>query len=387
VLTFNFFQKVEYLNGAMNTYFTAGIKKDHYCWYLTPLLYLCLYATQLSAQIVITSPLNNQVNQRSLRDSALVAVTGYAYYPYNSIEVTLDGVSKPGVTQKRQLTATELKRGFFHFELKVKTGWHKLKVNGIRPDGTMDADSVNRFGVGEVFLVAGNSNAMGLPNLGAKSASENVVSFDTVSKFLDKENMTESPDEPMRTPVFSRFLSENFAYPSGETSWLWGELGDLLYQRFGTPVLFFNAAWAAANSKNYQESASGKDTYNRYVDNKYWKNRQPYTNIPLTLQYFNSWLGIRTVLWSHGENDAYHDNIDQVTYFRNIEYLIKRSREDFGFNVPWTIGLSSVTRDFDHPYPLVLQAQAQLASLPGFNTWFGPFTDSIQVPRPPSAHF
>jgi hypothetical protein len=387
VLTFNFFQKVEYLNGGMNTYFPAGIKKELYFWYLAPLIYLCLYATQLSAQIVITSPLKNQVNQRSLRDSALVAVTGYAYCPYNSIEVAVDGIARQGVTQKRQLTATELRRGFFHFELKLKSGWHKLKVTGIRPDGTRDADSVNRVGVGEVFLVAGNSNAMGLPNLGAKSASENVVSFDTVSKYLDKENMTVSPDEPMRTPVFSRFLSENFAYPSGETSWLWGELGDLLYQRFGTPVLFFNAAWAAANAKNYQESASGKDTYNKYVDNKFWQNRQPYTNIPLTLRYFHSWLGIRTVLWSHGENDAYHDNIDQVTYFNNIEYLIKRSREDFGFNVPWTIGMSSVTRDFDHPYPLVLQAQAQLASTPGFNTFFGPFTDTIQVPRPPSAHF
>jgi hypothetical protein len=371
----------------MNTYFRTGVKNSSFFLYLTLFVWMCAATGRLSAQILITSPLNNQVSQRSLKDSALVAVTGYAYYPYSSIELRLEGLRAPFITHTQYLTPTQLKRGFFHMQLRMKTGWYRLSVTGTRPDGTKDIDSVKKIGVGEVFLVAGNSNAMGLPGLGAKSASENVVSFDTVNKYLDKENMTVAVDEPMRKPVFEQFVSENFAYPSGETSWIWGELGDLLYQRFGTPVLFFNAGWAAANAKNYEESASGKDTYNKYVDNKLWQYRQPYTNIPLTLRYFHSWLGIRTILWSHGENDAYHDKIDKASYFKSIEYLIKRTREDFGFNVPWVIGMSTVTRDFNASYPPVLEAQTELTRIPGFNTWLGPFTDTIQVPRPPSAHF
>ncbi len=339
------------------------------------------------AQIFVTSPVNNQVMQRSLKDSASISITGHTYYPYKKIDIKLEAGS--GTSSKPILWSvpeSQVTRGFFHAEIRAKTGWYHLAVTATRSDGQQDTTSINKVGIGEIFLVAGNSNAMGVQDLGAVSASANVVSFDTVNKYLNNENITVAYDEPMRSPTYSQFTSKNFAYPAGETSWLWGEFGDMLYKRFGTPVLFLNAGWAAASSINYRESASGKDTFNNYVG-KNWPFRQPYSNIPNTLRYFNSSLGIRAVLWSHGENDAYHVRIDQASYFNNIQYLIQRVREDFGFNVPWVIGLSTVTRNENKPYPPVIQAQTALGTLKGFNTWLGPDTDSIQVPRPDHGHF
>jgi hypothetical protein len=354
---------------------------------LSSIGFLLFLSKTLSAQVIITSPVNNQVVQRGLTDSASIAITGYAYQPYRSIDIKLEPQS--GNTAKAtQQTVPEkqVSQGFFRTQIKTRTGWYRLSITATRTDGRQDTASISKVGIGEVFLIAGNSNAMGVQDLGAVSGSENVVSFDTVNKYLNNENITVAFDEPMRSAAFRQFASKNFAYPAGETSWLWGEFGDLLFKRYGTPVLFVNAGWAAASSINYREAASGKDTFNNYVG-KNWPYRQPYSNIPNTLRYFNSWLGIRSVIWSHGENDAYHVKIDQASYFGNIQYLIQRTREDFGFNVPWVIGMSTVTRNENKPYPPVIQAQMALGKLKGFNTWLGPDTDTIQVPRPDHGHF
>ncbi len=337
------------------------------------------------AQITITSPVNNQVVQRSLTDSATISVTGYAYRPYQDLNVKL--VSESGAAEQSvDFPSAQRMSGFFQTQVKTGKGWYRILVTGTKTDGRQDTVSVKRVGVGEVFLICGNSNAMGLPRLGAIGGSENVISIDTVNKHLNTENITVAIDEPMRSPVFTQFKSASYSFPTGETSWLWAELGDMIYKRFGTPVLFLNAGWAAASSINYQEAASGKDTYNTYVG-KNWPYKQPYTNIVNTLQYFHSWLGIRSVIWSHGENDAHYLKIDQASYYNNIQYVIQRSREDFGYNVPWVIGLSTAGGIESKPYAPVILAQKALAGLKGFNTWLGADTDTIQIPRPSHGHF
>lgn len=352
-------------------------------WFLANMLSV-VTSSSLHAQLTITSPVNNQVIQRSVKDSAVVAVTGFAYYPYQSLNVRLSSQGRPD--RVLEFPPGQLTQGFFNMQIKAGKGWHRLLVTGTRHDGRRDTVSVNRVGIGEVFLIAGNSNAMGLPNLGAIGGSENVITIDTVNKYLNSDIITVAVDEPLRSPAFTQFTSERFSYPAGETSWLWAELGDLIYKRYGTPVLFLNAGWANANSVNYQEAASGKDTENYYVGKK-WPYRQPYTNVVNTLKYFHSWLGIRSVIWSHGENDAYYFNVNQTTYQNNIQYLIQKARQDFGFNVPWVIGISTVAPNFNKPYMPVNQAQKNLANMKGFNTWQGADTDTVQVPRPAHGHF
>ncbi|PWJ54989.1 putative secreted protein (Por secretion system target) [Dyadobacter jejuensis] len=338
-------------------------------------------------QIVLTSPIPQQVVQRNLGDSATCAISGYALYPYQRISLSLAPLSPAGRrTVQITVPQEQLTQGLIRTTLKQQSGWYRLIAIGTRPDGTEDTTTVERVGIGEVFLIAGNSNAMGVQDLGAKSASDNVISFDSVNKHLDAYNITVAKDQPMHAPKFSPLHSDHYAYPAGETSWLWGELGDHIYQRYGTPVLFVNAGWAAANSMNYKEAASGQDTYNHYVGRN-WPYRQPYTNIVNSLRYFHSWLGIRAVLWSHGENDAYDLGIDQNSYFDNIKFLIDQSRTDYPQPIPWVIGQSTVTFNENEPYPPVISAQKALGTLVGFNTWPGPNSDTIQVPRPGHGHF
>ena len=341
---------------------------------------------QVNAQLVITSPVSNQVMQRNASGSASISLTAYAHYPYTRIDAALMPIEgNANAAQEQQLNPNQLAQGFLHTTFNAGTGWYRLKLTGTAADGITDSAVVERVGVGEVFLITGNSNAMGLPGLGAKDPSSNVVSFNATNKTLNNENITVAADGPMPPPAFEPLKSNSNIFPNGETSWYWGELGDLLFQRWKTPVLFFNTAWAAANAENYRDAASGKDAYNLYVG-KFWPNRQPYSNIVNTMRYLTSFTGVRAVLWSHGENDA-QLGFSEAQYFDGIRTLIQNSRRDSGYNIPWYIARNSASNQLKDPYLPVLNAQNRLIALSGFNAFQGPYLDTIQIPRPASAHF
>lgn len=339
------------------------------------------------AQLAITFPTERMVLQRDPQKPVQIPVSGFAFLPFDRVEarlVALDG-SLP-VSEEWSLLEARPQHGSFSGSLAAQGGWYRLEVRGIFQEKPVDTVRVNRVGVGEVFLISGNSNAMGLPNLGAKGASDQVVSFNALNKSLNKEFITVAPNEPFPKPVFTPLSATNNVFPAGETPWYWGELGDMLSKRLGVPILFLNASWAAANSENWRETAEGRDTRNIYVG-KNWPNRQPYSNLINTLRYINSSVGVRSILWSHGENDAAHLKISQARYYDNMRFLIQRSRQDFGQNVPWVIALASVSINLPSPYLPVVNAQKQLGNDRGFNLWPGPDTDLIQVPRPEHGHF
>jgi hypothetical protein len=342
----------------------------------------------VSAQLLITFPTEQTVFQRNPAGSVQVPVAGFGYLPFDRVEarlVALEG-SLP-LNEAWTVLATRLQHGSFSGSLPAQGGWYRLEVRGVLEGQPAVTGRVERVGVGEVFLVSGNSNAMGLPNLGAKSPSDQVLGFNAVNKTLNyAENIQIAPDGPLDAPVFTPLSATGLVYPTGETAWNWGELGDLLVQRLGVPVLFLNAAWPAANSVNWREAAEGRNAMNIYVGRP-WPNRQPYSNLKNTLRYFHSWLGVRSILWSHGDNDALHLRIEQEKYFTNMQYLIRKTREDFGQNVPWVVSLTSVSAQLPMPYLPVVNAQKQLAAQQGFNVWPGPDTDLIQVPRPEHGHF
>ncbi|MEO6283724.1 MAG: T9SS type A sorting domain-containing protein [Dyadobacter sp.] len=340
----------------------------------------------LYAQLTVTSPVNNQVMQRDQAGNATIPITGYAYSPYARITASLTPV-EGNVHKAKQWSfdQEQVQQGFLSTTIKAETGWYRLKLIGYSDEGITDSVVVPRVGVGEVLMVTGNSNAMGLPGLGAKSTSSQVVSMNAVNKTLNAENITVAPDEPMQPPQFEILKSDNYIFPNGETAWYWGELGEILSKRWNTPVLFFNAAWAAANSENYRDAASGKDAYNLYVG-KFWPNRQPYSNIVNTIRYFASYSGIRAVLWSHGENDA-QLAFKEEDYFNYIRTLIANSRLDTGYNIPWVIARNSASNTQKDPYLPILNAQNRLTEIKNFNTFKGPYLDTIQIPRPVSGHF
>lgn len=354
---------------------------------LKQLLLLLIFGSYVStaeAGIAVSFPTKNTIIQRDQSNRGRLYVSGTCTFPYATLEARLISLSPGGGVEGPWVPLTlPAQQGTFSGSLVAQGGWYTLEIRGTLSTGEVDTVSVQPVGIGEVFLVAGHSNAMGLPDLGAKSPSDRVVSFNALNKFLNGDNITVAPNLPMPVSHFEPLKAENRIFPSGESAWYWGELGAQLVARLGVPVLFMNAGWAAANSFNWRESAEGRNTMNMYVG-KDWPNRQPYSNLINTLRYYHSWLGIRSVLWFHGENDAAHLKISQADYYQNLHRMFQLAGHDFGHPLGWVVALCTVSF-ITEPYLPVLDAQIQLAAEP--NNWRGPYTDTIQVPRPAHGHF
>lgn len=338
------------------------------------------FSQQALTGISLSQPVENQIVQRNISGTGIIYITGYHDIKLSFIEARLVPENTENTDIQWQILAIEADEGIFTGTIQGSAGWHKLEIRGTSPEGQSFVTQVNRVGIGEIFVIGGASNSMGMADHGSKSASSNVISFNQVNKTLDNDGITVVPDQPYDFPVFSRYEAENYAYPTGESAWCWGELGDKIYQKTNCPVLFLNVGWAAANSADYRTNAEGNDAYNFYIGH-YWPFRQPYTNIVNTLKYFNSWLGIRSVLWAHGETDAEYTNHTQREYVNNITFIINESREVSGLNTNWTIAVGGASLGSRQPVHPITHAQIELGTTTGLNTWPGPNTDTIQVPR------
>lgn len=337
-----------------------------------------------SGQLKITWPLVRSVFQRNSSDQAEVYLSGYSALPFDRLEWQL--IDDSGKRDWKKLVFSG-QNGTFLGKIVVDAGWYELKLRGFLKDSLITEGGVDKFGVGEVFLVAGQSNAMGIQGLGAKNATETVNVFNVLNKKLDEsENLTISINQPSSFPVFQQAYASTNIYPTGESSWIWGELGDLIASQRKLPVLFFNCGWAAASSQNWSESADSLPTLNNYIG-KNWSNLQPYANLKNSLRNLHTLFGLRSVLWQHGESDAAHFPISAKNYQKNVQNVINRSREHLNWNISWAIARSTISADVKQPNMVVIDAQTALINVSGNNTFAGPNTDVVLSPRPAHGHF
>ena len=109
----------------------------------------------------LAAPLDYQVFQRRSGLRGSVRVRGIAAGDRDAIQVRLSGKSVtgelPGNWQPLQL---DLKTHEFQGDLPTAAGgWYRLEVRAIRGGKVLDRSIVEHVGVGEVFIVAGQSNS------------------------------------------------------------------------------------------------------------------------------------------------------------------------------------------------------------------------------------
>lgn len=351
-----------------------------------------LLSPSVWAQLSVSYPLPRMVVQRDRQNQAPLYIAGVFSRPVDRVEarlVRLTSVSNQSADNRTTdwtIVQDQPQNGQFRGVMTAPAGFFRLEVRGVRDNQTVSETSVAQVGVGEVFLVAGQSNAMGLPQLGAKGATDRVVSFNAWNRFWNKNDVLESSDNPFPHPTFSPLAATNLIFPTGETAWCWGELGDHVANRFNVPVAFFNVAIPATVAENWSLTANDKPAVNIF-NSKPWPFLQPYANLRNALQYYHNQFGIRAVLWHHGESDAVPLRTPQADYRRYVQDLIDHSRADFGRNLTWVVAKCSISPKGPVSSAAVVGAQVQLAQTPGNNVWLGPNTDSIQSPRPEHGHF
>ena len=344
---------------------------------------LLLIAFSSFSQITIDLPLSRSVFQRDNKNTSTIYVSGN----YNEalvggipqkIEARLVPIKQgEGITTDWILITDKPENGTFVGSLTGTGGWYQLQVRVWRNGGLVAQSSVDKVGIGEVFLIAGQSNAEGKRGFGEKSSTDDRVNCFDYQKidFLD-----EIP--PFKS--FSHLETSSSIAPRGEGgAWCWGELGDFLVKRLNVPVMFFNVAYGGTSIENWYSSSIGLATTHPFF--KYTFPRDtPYSYMRITLQYYLSQMGMRAVLWCQGEAEADLKTTEDY-YAVNLKKVIDKSRFDSGKKISWVVARTSLM-NVNQTYSAAIKAQNRVIN-PSDYIFEGPYTDSVQVPRFEGVHF
>lgn len=342
-------------------------------------LFIVLLAVNLAgfAQITINLPLTRSVFQRDNNNTSNIYISGIYEDALEKVEARLIPVKVgQGVATDWVIVANKLQNGSFTGSIKGTGGWYQLQVRGWKNGAVVSQSSVDKVGIGEVFLIAGQSNAEGKRNFGEKASVDDRVNCFDYQKidFLDEIPPFQS---------FSHIERTSSIAPRGQGAWCWGELGDLLAKRLNVPIMFFNAAYEGTSIENWYSSSIGVSTKHPFFQFTFPR-ETPYSYLRISLQYYISQLGLRSVLWDQGEAES-ELNTTQDYYATALKKIIEKSRTETGKKINWMVSRSSLFKT-NQIYPTVINAQNSVINPADF-IFEGPFTDSIQVPRPEGVHF
>ncbi|OIN56274.1 sialate O-acetylesterase [Arsenicibacter rosenii] len=323
---------------------------------------LAFGVSSLKAQVQISSPQSRIVYQRNKSNQANVMVAGTA--PANATRAEARLVALNGGQTTDWTTIPLLSSGkAFKGSLTGQAGWYQLNVRVWSNSSLLGESTIDRVGIGEVFIVAGQSNAVGVHD--TEGATDDRISC---VDFRDNEL-----HEQLLPVAFSQAVTGANIGPSNPLH-VWGMLGQRLVQRLNVPVLILGAAQAATSSEQWRRTAEGTGDASGL----------PYRRLGVAILHYASRTGLRGILWHQGEGDVGRGG-DQ--YFSNLQYIINKSREQLHFgNLAWVI--SRATYTYGQTDESVISAQNRLINLVP-NAFEGPYTDVLTggENRPDNVHF
>lgn len=353
------------------------------------LLLLTLLPATVFSQIKIVSPTPRAVFQREISGQREINISGTFDVPIDKIEVrAVPVIGGQGIeTAWKDLQLTP-KGGVFSGNITLYGGWYTVEVRATRGGNVVGRDVLERLGVGEVFIIAGQSNAQGLHSDPGPGAEDDRVVY--VSNYVN-DNIDLLTDPPRAQ--FSKLADNtNFMGPRGQTPWCWGILGDLLVKRLNVPVLFINTAWEGTAVENWQKSADNLPTFNYYSGGTYiYPPGMPYANLKVAVKTYGSQYGMRAVLWMQGEADALFQTTAQ-DYKIRLQRVINKLGEHASKRITWVIARTSRTTQTSRPFvpyfsASVIGAQNAVIETPFNATYPGPETDNIYPNRGDGTHF
>lgn len=291
----------------------------------------------------ILTPIPRQVFQRGASDTARVPVRVGASAGVDAVEarvvrhecreVLVDWIPLQSAGAGEFEGAFELPSG----------GWYVLQTRERTAAGVfVREEAVERIGVGEVFICAGQSNAANSGQTPMKSLDDRVSSFDGV-------HWTPCED-PQRGA-------------NGEGGSPWPVLGDLLARNLDMPVAFASVAVGGTSVNFWQPGEDGYERLQRAA-------------LALGVK------GARAVLWHQGESDAL-GGMPTEQYVQRLTNTITRIREDAGYDLPWFVAKVSFCPDHWDEHPEMRDAirSAQQALWDAGTALQGPDTDALRAPH------
>ena len=356
---------------------------------INKLLFSLISLFQLSlglaySQINLRFPAEKSVFQRNNNNSGNIFISGTLGQDAERVE----GRLVPRATNQGTLVDWKTIDGTidglsFTGSIEGNGGWYRLEIRSIKNNSPLETISIDKVGIGEVFVISGQSNAQGDGNNpNAKGATdERILAFEPNyfnHQFYSINNFPEYLDPGK----FTKIEGNTNIGPIGFSAWCYGELGDLLAKRINVPIMFYNVGLSGTSTENWVSSIIGADTYHVGTSEKF-ERYQPYHLLRKTLQSIVSIYGLRSVLWHQGESDA-ATFVNEQAYLSNIKIIVQEVRNNTGQKIPFVIARTS--RENGRINSNIISAQNKAIAQIEM-TWPGPATDDIQPNRPDGAHF
>jgi hypothetical protein len=320
-------------------------------------------------KIAVTSPLNYQVFQRATREQGKLTIAGSIILktsqalPPDALEARLTGKSILGdLPGKWQRLPFDARVASFRGQLPVPAGgWYRLEVRALQQKVPWLTNAVGHVGVGEIFVIAGQSNAANSGEKKSRTETGLVAAFDGTNWQLaaDPEPGTDG-NQGSFMPIFGDDMVRRFFVPIGLVPTAVSATSVREWLPAGIPFYRLPAL-----TRNVVTIAPGQwESSGRIFDRFTARMRQLGPN------------GFRAVLWHQGESDATQTNAQNTLpgglYRQYLEQVISHSRQAIGWDAPWFVAQASYHNPDDPGTPDLLAAQMAVCddgyALPGPDT-------------------
>ena len=285
------------------------------------------------AAISLTSPLDYQVFQRRALMKGKVEIRGQvnaaAGHVADRIEARLTGTSLNGPLPGQWVRLTFHKAtGAFRGSLAtIPGGFYSLEVRALRAQQPVAQTTVPHVGVGEVFVVSGQSNSTNYGEVRQVTATRMVVAFDGTSWRI--------ADDPQ--PGVQDHSSKGSFIPA---------FGDALYRRYHVPIGVASVGHGSTSVRQWLPAGDPvyvMPTMTRFVihdaHNRLVSDGTLFNGMMARIHQLGK-RGFRALLWHQGESDANQPPAHQISaelYRKMMIELIQASRKDAGWNFPWFV--------------------------------------------------
>lgn len=223
-------------------------------------------------------------------------------------------------------------------------GWYQLSVKAYdkATGAELASSTVEKVGVGEVFITGGQSNSCNFG--GAKTTAKE----DIVSAFNVNTRKWQHCEDSQ--PSNSGFNTGN------EGGSPWPSMGDALVAKIGVPVGFVSTGVGSAKIEELRT--------------------KHYFAIKDAITYLKPY-GYRAFLLHQGEADTPGTN--RADYLKSLEELIAQTRRDAGYDLNWVVAqVSYAWSNYNDTKKMESMKETQRAACNDYNIFVGPTTDDLQ---------
>ena len=313
-------------------------------------LWLVLQAAAFAAELKLTAPLDYEVVQRINSTEGRFRIAGMVHRASLSATAGLEARILPGTNSSWKKLSWNFDGTNFISEMAAPAGgWYYLELRVLAGDELIAASSIAHVGIGEVFVVAGQSNAANHGEEKQKTRTGRVATFD------GRRWQPANDPQPGASGAGGSFLPP---------------FGDAIAERFNVPVGLVACGIGATSVREWLPRGTSfpnpptlEGRVMKMPNGKWQSTGEAFESFTDRMQQLGQH-GFRAVLWHQGESDANQQDPTRTLpgklYQACLEKLIRESRRTIGWDAPWFVAQVSYHVPGDEASTDIRDAQASL---------------------------